>query len=137
MALIKCIDCGNEVSSYAEACPKCGCPIQRSLDFAKEYDRSSDLYDVKVISIADGHVNWIRGVIQQLWNVSADNAEAVIDQIPFVIARGANRSTADEIEKLLKKWVILMTFSRTSAGGICIYIRKAKIGFYMRRKLPV
>lgn len=27
MALIKCPDCGNSVSSSAPACPKCGCPI--------------------------------------------------------------------------------------------------------------
>lgn len=27
MALIKCIECGNDVSEYAEACPKCGCPM--------------------------------------------------------------------------------------------------------------
>lgn len=27
MALIKCIECGNNVSEYAESCPKCGCPM--------------------------------------------------------------------------------------------------------------
>lgn len=27
MALIKCPECGREVSSMAKACPNCGCPI--------------------------------------------------------------------------------------------------------------
>lgn len=27
MALIKCIECGREVSSRADACPQCGCPV--------------------------------------------------------------------------------------------------------------
>lgn len=27
MALVKCPDCGREVSSNAKACPQCGCPI--------------------------------------------------------------------------------------------------------------
>lgn len=27
MALIKCTECGNNVSNKAEACPKCGAPI--------------------------------------------------------------------------------------------------------------
>ena len=27
MALIKCTECGHEVSDKASACPKCGCPI--------------------------------------------------------------------------------------------------------------
>lgn len=31
MALIKCIECGNDVSSLAPACPKCGAPIPKEL----------------------------------------------------------------------------------------------------------
>ena len=27
MALIKCVDCGKEISDKAAACPNCGCPI--------------------------------------------------------------------------------------------------------------
>jgi uncharacterized membrane protein YvbJ len=27
MSLIKCVDCGTEVSDKAERCPKCACPI--------------------------------------------------------------------------------------------------------------
>jgi hypothetical protein len=27
MALIKCPDCGKQVSSSASSCPNCGCPI--------------------------------------------------------------------------------------------------------------
>lgn len=27
MALINCPECGNNVSEYAESCPKCGCPM--------------------------------------------------------------------------------------------------------------
>lgn len=28
MAMIKCPDCGKEYSSYAKACPECGCPVE-------------------------------------------------------------------------------------------------------------
>ncbi len=27
MAIIKCIECGHDVSEYADKCPNCGCPI--------------------------------------------------------------------------------------------------------------
>ena len=27
MALIKCPECGREISSFAKSCPSCGCPI--------------------------------------------------------------------------------------------------------------
>lgn len=29
MALIKCPECGKEVSSFAKTCPNCGCPIEK------------------------------------------------------------------------------------------------------------
>ena len=29
MALIKCNECGHEVSDKASACPNCGCPIEK------------------------------------------------------------------------------------------------------------
>lgn len=29
MALIKCAECGKEISSKASSCPNCGCPIEK------------------------------------------------------------------------------------------------------------
>lgn len=29
MALIKCSECGMEISDKAKACPGCGCPVKR------------------------------------------------------------------------------------------------------------
>ena len=29
MSLIKCPECGNEISDKAYSCPKCGCPIKQ------------------------------------------------------------------------------------------------------------
>ena len=29
MALIKCTECGHEVSDKASACPNCGCPLEK------------------------------------------------------------------------------------------------------------
>lgn len=29
MALIKCQECGKEISNKANACPNCGCPIEK------------------------------------------------------------------------------------------------------------
>ena len=40
MALIKCPECGNEVSEFATACPKCGCPIHEVLAAVESNQRS-------------------------------------------------------------------------------------------------
>lgn len=29
MALLKCTECGGQVSEYADTCPHCGCPVNR------------------------------------------------------------------------------------------------------------
>ena len=35
MALLKCIECGHDVSDKAEMCPNCGCPVEESIKYAK------------------------------------------------------------------------------------------------------
>lgn len=43
MALIKCVECGNDVSDRATACPHCGCPITESIkEIQLERDRNKD-----------------------------------------------------------------------------------------------
>jgi hypothetical protein len=37
MALLTCPECGSKVSSFAECCPKCGCPIRMVLDANKPF----------------------------------------------------------------------------------------------------
>lgn len=36
MALIKCIECNNNISDKSEFCPKCGCPIEETLKEIKQ-----------------------------------------------------------------------------------------------------
>lgn len=45
MAMIKCPECGQEVSSMAKNCPKCGCPIDTQVRCPK-----CGSTDVKLIS---------------------------------------------------------------------------------------
>lgn len=41
MALLKCDDCGRDVSSKASACPNCGCPVNLSPQRAADPDKPS------------------------------------------------------------------------------------------------
>lgn len=38
MALIKCVECGNNISDKSEYCPQCGCPTSESLKIL-EYEQ--------------------------------------------------------------------------------------------------
>ena len=46
MALIKCSECGNEVSDRAKSCPKCGCPIQTDNTVRIEFSRGKQLFNM-------------------------------------------------------------------------------------------
>ncbi len=53
MSLIKCEECGNEISDMATSCPHCGCPIEEE----QEEEKNGILYNV--ISITLGIFSWI------------------------------------------------------------------------------
>lgn len=42
MALIKCPECGREISDKATACPGCGCPINQSVATTQQHEREAD-----------------------------------------------------------------------------------------------
>jgi len=62
MALIKCPECGKEVSDTAKACPNCGAPIDTSIRCPK-----CGSSDVRIISGAS------KAVSIALWGVFAAN----------------------------------------------------------------
>ncbi len=52
MALIKCSECGHEISDKAEVCPKCGAPVLMSLaPISLKYDRDTDTFKGTMIQI--------------------------------------------------------------------------------------
>lgn len=40
MSLLKCCECGNDVSEYADKCPNCGCPVDKIKEFSLFHDES-------------------------------------------------------------------------------------------------
>lgn len=52
MALIKCADCGKEVSDRAKTCPNCGCPIECSIvEFSDKQVKSTKKSIIKKLLI--------------------------------------------------------------------------------------
>ena len=43
MSMIKCTECGKEISDKATACPHCGCPMTEILSATKENKKEESL----------------------------------------------------------------------------------------------
>lgn len=41
MAIIKCKECGADISSEARTCPHCGCPSKKEAEYQKYADTNS------------------------------------------------------------------------------------------------
>ena len=75
MALIKCVDCGKEISDRAEACMHCGCPIKDSLP------REASLADA-------GHgLTEINGIMIDVIDILHSNNGKKIDSVKELCAR--------------------------------------------------
>ena len=57
MALIKCEDCGNEVSSKADCCPKCGCPAPEKV--LEKHIEEKIIYDTNINEAIGGGIVYL------------------------------------------------------------------------------
>lgn len=92
MSLIKCIECGNDVSEYADKCPKCGCPIDLILKTkkscvhkfkidGKEYDLTE--FEKKVDNETLQSVVKIARMLMHEYNIPGADAKLIGDIIAF------------------------------------------------------
>lgn len=66
MSLLKCCECGNNVSEYADKCPHCGCPIDKIKEFILLHD------DSKLICIINKKTRDITWIKDELMSLSED-----------------------------------------------------------------
>ncbi len=63
MSLLKCYECGNDVSEYADKCPNCGCPMDKIKEFALVHDHSKIVCKINQ-EIKD--ITWIKDELMSL-----------------------------------------------------------------------
>lgn len=96
LALIKCVECGSEVSSYATVCPKCGCPVIMSVN------NKPQLYDIKVIAVNNPKKIWVEGFVCQTRGVDGKISEEIVAKTPFIMVRGTLESVASNVKRILQ-----------------------------------
>ena len=97
MALIRCPECGKEISDKAEACPNCGYPIA-GLGKAK---RTTNEYAVILENAGVNKVKAIRDV-REVTGLGLKEAKEVVDGAPKVVKEGVSKAEAEEIKAKLE-----------------------------------
>ena len=96
MALIKCIECGKEISSFAPACPHCGCPadIQNNEQHvAERQERAAFWDDVYDLVVNKDDLAGAAGLIRKETGITLDE----IAKISFYIRK--NKAFPDNLPK--------------------------------------
>lgn len=66
MSLLVCPECGNDVSEYADKCPNCGCPVDKTKEFILLHD------DSKLICTINNKVKDITWIKNELMSLDED-----------------------------------------------------------------
>lgn len=95
MALIKCPECGKEISDKAPACIHCGYPLT---DIYKVPEL--ELYDVIYDGFKSDKIRYengtgLIGCLRQLKSLSLAEAKKAVDNPPFVIMSGIQKEKAE------------------------------------------
>jgi ribosomal protein L7/L12 len=79
MALIKCPECGNEISDQAAACPKCGYPCQPEKPEAEAETEADKL--IRQTLEADGKIAAIKLCREQHAGMGLAEAKAYVERL--------------------------------------------------------
>ncbi len=86
--LIKCPECGKEISDKSDKCIHCGYPIF-----------SEVLYEIKLISCGENKVKVIKN-IREVMSVGLKEAVDIADSLPHLLVGGLDRNNVEYIEKM-------------------------------------
>lgn len=74
MSLIKCIECGKEISEYADKCPNCGCPVEISK------------HDKYTVTLTNGGKSKIKVIskLRELLKLDLSQAKNIVDNCKII-----------------------------------------------------
>lgn len=106
MALIKCPECGKEISSLSQQCIHCGYPIEKQQNLnsydKKDEENKNTLYKVVLIS-CNNHEEDIINTIKILIDLDEYNIQKLIDTLPQTIVDSLTLEKCMDIKNSLLK----------------------------------
>lgn len=118
MALIKCPECGKDISSLAEHCIYCGYPLNKSLDDSNNKLYKVVFYGFKTRQDEQHNRAKVVGQIRQiLGNVSLSEALSSISQpYPKTIQDGITKNNAEWIDNVLTPFGCIIKIEETNSS---------------------
>jgi len=95
MALMKCPECGQEVSDKAPACIHCGFPLQCT----EKIQPTSELYQVILVSMGQNTIAPLRVLRETIPNLGLVEAKNMIDSLPCLILKNIPLDKAELIQR--------------------------------------
>lgn len=107
MSLIKCPDCGKEISSHAESCPHCGYPLNKTDDFLDEDSIVEREFNARTIAqfVSVGMVSLMGiGMIIAAIVYHGPDGEKIPQVTLFLIGMGIFMLLASVVGFFIAKW---------------------------------
>lgn len=104
MAIIKCTECGHDVSSFAEKCPNCGCPMNIILDNGNKRgdDNTETLYNVVLLNAGSHSLSIIRFVRELSTPMKGlTEAKNIVENPPQTIITGIPKAEGEAVVQKL------------------------------------
>lgn len=116
MAIIKCIECGHDVSTHADKCPNCGCPISVIVEGA---DNSRKIVDIILEDAGVKKLETIR-FIREMSNPKRGLAEAkdIVDNLPKTIVQSIDIKLGKEIVSKLSQMGCTARIEESNGGDL-------------------
>ncbi len=129
MALIKCEECGKEISDKAVSCPNCGCPISGKVNnnnnnlytyCGVQYDISSVLYQISL----GNKVNAIKQ-FRLITNADLKESKDVIDNdlssYPKLLRYEMRcpKCGSTDFEMIRRNWSLFVGFMTNKVDRVC------------------
>lgn len=100
MSIIKCCECGHDVSTFAESCPHCGCPVSISSNRSTPYDNEQEnkvkKYDVVLNQVGSDRLKIVR-FIREANSIDLEASFNLVENLPSTIIQGVSKDTANAV----------------------------------------
>lgn len=100
MALIKCPECGKEVSDRAPACIHCGFPLAATT-VTPTTTQTSTYFKVILTSCGPNKIAIIKE-LREIFNWGLVEAKHAAEQLPFELAKGLTKDECEKVKKQLE-----------------------------------